>query len=450
MGSGVISFAIFGRDNSRLFSSLSDAEVQSNPDLEMFIFCSLDIFDEKASKAQEMYLGQLYSDQKYKSFGLLTNSGIRMLLVLDLKCSSLQDQELRALFKRLHIQYCNAITNPFYSIGAPLNSRIVFKMEDGFSGVVRLSNISDFIAPNLDCVIPLETKTVHKKPENSLVKIHAKDKPETCEKIESQPAVKISLNDCLACNGCITSAETVLIEEQSIERFWSTVGSKSLSVVSVSPQSVASIAASRQIHISTAARLISAYFRSLGVSYVVDSSIGRQFALSLAYSECSTSPSAASAPILSSACPGFVCFAEKSQGQLLVPLISKIRSPQAINGALVKDYLRRKFNLQPEEVYHATVMPCYDKKLEASRPDFLVPGSSTVRETDLVISTAELASVLKDQELPTNEDLSEDWLHDFSRGKLIGEPGGSSGGYAERVAREHAAKTGRSITRKRM
>ena len=33
-----------------------------------------------------------------------------------------------------------------------------------------------------------------------------------------QPAVKISLNDCLACNGCITSAETVLIEEQSIER----------------------------------------------------------------------------------------------------------------------------------------------------------------------------------------------------------------------------------------
>ena len=96
----------------------------------------------------------------------------------------------------------------------------------------------------------------------------------------------------------------------------------------------------------------------------------------------------------------------------------------------MKDYLRRRFNLQPEEVYHATVMPCYDKKLEASRPDFLAPDSSTVRETDLVISTgkvtffypftfycsAELASVLKDQELPTNEDLPEDWLHDFSRG----------------------------------
>lgn len=73
-------------------------------------------------------------------------------------------------------------------------------MEDGFSGVVRLSNVSDFIAPNLvgfffskenviffqDCVIPLETKTVHKKPENSLVKIHVKDKSEKCEKIESQ------------------------------------------------------------------------------------------------------------------------------------------------------------------------------------------------------------------------------------------------------------------------
>ena len=29
-------------------------------------------------------------------------------------------------------------------------------------------------------------------------------------------AVKISLQDCLACSGCVTSAETVLLEHQSI------------------------------------------------------------------------------------------------------------------------------------------------------------------------------------------------------------------------------------------
>lgn len=31
-------------------------------------------------------------------------------------------------------------------------------------------------------------------------------------------AVKISLQDCLACSGCVTSAETVLLEHQSIGR----------------------------------------------------------------------------------------------------------------------------------------------------------------------------------------------------------------------------------------
>ena len=33
-------------------------------------------------------------------------------------------------------------------------------------------------------------------------------------------------------------------------------------------------------------------------------------------------------PLLCSACPGFVCYAEKTQGDLLVPQLSKVRSPQ--------------------------------------------------------------------------------------------------------------------------
>lgn len=39
-------------------------------------------------------------------------------------------------------------------------------------------------------------------------------------------------------------------------------------------------------------------------------------------------------------------------------------------GSLVKQYLSRTKELTPGEVYHVTVMPCYDKKLEASREEF--------------------------------------------------------------------------------
>ena len=36
--------------------------------------------------------------------------------------------------------------------------------------------------------------------------------------VEREP-VKINLKDCLACSGCVTSAETVLLEQQSLSDF---------------------------------------------------------------------------------------------------------------------------------------------------------------------------------------------------------------------------------------
>lgn len=43
-------------------------------------------------------------------------------------------------------------------------------------------------------------------------------------------------------------------------------------------------------------------------------------------------------------------------------------------GSIVKGPLARSMGLQPDQVYHCAIMPCYDKKLEASREDFTAPG----------------------------------------------------------------------------
>lgn len=43
-------------------------------------------------------------------------------------------------------------------------------------------------------------------------------------------------------------------------------------------------------------------------------------------------------------------------------------------------------HLTPNKIYHVTVMPCYDKKLEASRPDFFNQEFQT-RDVDCVITT---------------------------------------------------------------
>ena len=51
-----------------------------------------------------------------------------------------------------------------------------------------------------------------------------------------------------------------------------------------------------------------------------------------------------------------------------------LRLWQAVTGSIVKRWLGPQLGLPPERIYHFAIMPCYDKKLEASRDDFDVPG----------------------------------------------------------------------------
>lgn len=80
-------------------------------------------------------------------------------------------------------------------------------------------------------------------------KIHVREDPKT-QKLpqvfrrgEDGKAVKISLRDCLACSGCITTAETVLLQQQSLEEFRARLSTEGIAtIVSVSPQTRASLA----------------------------------------------------------------------------------------------------------------------------------------------------------------------------------------------------------------
>lgn len=49
--------------------------------------------------------------------------------------------------------------------------------------------------------------------------------------------------------------------------------------------------------------------------------------------------------------------------------------------------LSHLFLNRPDDIYHVTIMPCYDKKLEASREDFYNDMYRT-RDVDCVISTS--------------------------------------------------------------
>ncbi len=80
-----------------------------------------------------------------------------------------------------------------------------------------LSNLNDYLEPAQDCVgIPMkpqpkeESKSIKIAMENDLEGIEGGEKADI---IKSKGDVAtISLADCLACSGCVTTAETMLIQ----------------------------------------------------------------------------------------------------------------------------------------------------------------------------------------------------------------------------------------------
>lgn len=144
-----------------------------------------------------------------------------------------------------------------------------------------------------------------------------------------------------------------------------------------------------------------------------------------------------SLPLLTSSCPGWICYAEKTHGHFILPYISETKSPQQIMGSLVKYYLSKKFRKSPDLFYHVTVMQCFDKKLEASREDFYNDIYKT-RDVDLVVTSVEVESMLNEKQiglknLPSTE-LDKELAFLDHDGNLLGHAGSSSDGYLEYVA----------------
>lgn len=84
---------------------------------------------------------------------------------------------------------------------------------------------------------------------------------------------------------------------------------------------------------------------------------------------------------------GWVCYAEKTHGSYILPYIATTKSPQQIMGSLIKQWVGKYASDQ--QIYHVSVMPCYDKKLEASRQDFFNEEIQS-REIDCVITASKI------------------------------------------------------------
>lgn len=217
-------------------------------------------------------------------------------------------------------------------------------------------------------------------------------------------------------------------------------------VVSMSHQAIASLALKFRLKIQDAAEKLSSFFSSLGVDYVFDLSLSRHISLIESIREFSqnwsSDASKSNLPIFNSVCPGWICYVEKTHPQL-VPFLSHVKSPQQIMGSIVKNLWSKDQMISGgQSVYHVSIMPCYDKKLEASRSYFMddVTGDPDV---NVVLTPIEIEILLNQEAVVLNSLKARklDVIHDAWRHeKIMSHLGSGSGGYTENVLRVASEK----------
>lgn len=290
---------------------------------------------------------------------------------------------------------------------------------------IFITNVDDYISPSQACVNPLvlnKSKPSQEQSKRSIV-LANEDDVVSAPRLDKKPnlintkmthtdskVAAVSLNDCLACSGCITTAESVLIQEQSYDSLLNHLSINSFpTVVALSPQSLASITSflGNDISMTSVFRGLSVILKNLGVTDVVDMSAvgdvalfearqeflerlksGNRFRLDDPEVTTSLSSTAQivhhmnetrredlgpvdrtpqSLPMFVSQCPGWICYAEKSYPQS-IPYISTTKSPQQILGTIAREVLMEKGRIESKrDVYIVSVQPCFDKKLESSR-----------------------------------------------------------------------------------
>ncbi len=136
-------------------------------------------------------------------------------------------------------------------------------------------------------------------------------------------------------------------------------------------------------------------------------------------------------PILTSCCPGWVNFFETNFPDLLdVP--STAKSPQQMFGAIAKTYYADKIGVKREDLVVVSIMPCLAKKYECQRDEFKENGNPDV---DIVLSTRELAGLIKQANIDFKNLPAEDFDHPLGESTGAAVIFGVTGGVIEAATR---------------
>lgn len=156
----IAAVAVVGRAGNPLyFKSFGGDEAAK---LQLSVFASLDAISEKVPESRVVvpgappvvapgtqvpqFLGLLFPVEEHKVFGYLTNSNVKIIIVV--RDVLLREERVRELFKAIHRLYVDAVCNPFTpldgKITSPAFEEAVYRVVEAANGSIEYRGAMPF------------------------------------------------------------------------------------------------------------------------------------------------------------------------------------------------------------------------------------------------------------------------------------------------------------------
>ncbi len=240
---------------------------------------------------------------------------------------------------------------------------------------------------------------------------------------------------CVNCGQCIVACPTgALREKDNTDDVWNAINDpEKYVVVQTAPAVRAGLGEEFGLPIGTAVTgKMAAALRRMGFDGVFDTDTGADLTIMEEGTEfINRLKNGGKLPLITSCSPGWIKFCEHNFPDFLDNL-SSCKSPHQMFGAILKTYYAEKMGIDPAKMFVVSVMPCVAKKFESSRPEM---EANSLRDVDAVISTRELAKMIKESGILFNKLPDEKFDNPFEEASGAGVIFGATGGVMEAALR---------------